>query len=51
MADRPIIFSALMVRALSEGWKMQTRRLLRIQPLFVPEGKGQRGFWQMELFA
>lgn len=32
MTDKPIIFSAPMIRALREGWKTQTRRVLNPHP-------------------
>ena len=44
--DRPIIFSAPMVRALLDGRKTQTRRLLKPRPYVVQEKDGIR-WWNL----
>lgn len=47
MKERPIIFNADMVRAVLDGRKTQTRRIMREQPEVIPKEDefGKPGFW------
>jgi hypothetical protein len=47
MRERPIIFNADMVRAVLDGRKTQTRRIMRVQPEVIPKEDefGKPGFW------
>ena len=49
MRERPILFSAPMVRALLAGTKTQTRRIVKPGPTYVTDAYGSRWQWPSKL--
>lgn len=50
MSDRPILFSAPMVRAILDGHKTQTRRVMKLQAHPCPYGVPGDRLWVREAF-